>query len=384
MKKLVSLFLLVVLQTACQQNGSNNDNQNEIKYYEFTKKSDSVQVLVKRESDGARVVFSTAPSVQIYEIYRISLDTAQTLPVRGNFDELLSEANDLRPWRFIYEVKTNHGDFHIDVEIRKNLVVDRKLHVKELGFESNLLKLESLTIKSGGELITGGLDILIDTNEVIFEDGSAISSFSDEEVQTPPPYKQEGRSGGHIRIKAKKAHGQLKAFMRGTVGGQGEPGAPTPENIVGAPGKNGIAGHSKKWRNPDGHEIICFGGPTDGEKGGKGMQGGKGLRGLPGGDAGLFTFEVESNSLLTLQIFQIPGPGGKGGNGGNGGRGGPGGAPGPSGQCSASAKQGPEGDRGDQGPQGDIGLTGRLGTACLISPNKNHCEKLPEIRMELK
>lgn len=385
MKKLFSLCLFVGLLTACQQDTSNNDsNKNARENSEFSKKLETVQVLVTRESQNARVTFETAPDVKIYEINRFSLDSAETLPVRGVSDELVSELYDLSPWRFVYEVKTSRGDFHLEVEVRKNLIVDRKIHVNELSFDSNLLKLESLRIQPGGELITGGLDILIDAKEAHFEDGSVMSTFSEEEVLTPPPFKQEGRSGGHIRVKAKKAEGLLRVFMKGALGGQGEPGAATAENIVGTPGEVGPSESSRAWRHPDGFERVCLRGPGDGKKGGKGHQGGKGLRGLPGGDAGRFTFEVESDALLTLEVFQIPGPGGRGGDGGIGGRGGPGGPPGKSGHCEGGAKQGPEGDRGDQGPQGDIGPSGRLGTACLISPTKNHCEKVPEIRLELK
>ncbi len=384
MKKLFSLLLLASLLTACHRNQA-NDTIYDQRNYEFSKKMDSVQVLVEREAHLARVVFETQPSVQIREINRFSLDSAETTPVPGSTDTLTSEPNDLRPWRFVYEVRTNQGDFHIEVEVRKDFIVDRTVHVRDLQFDSNLLKLESFTIKNGGELITGGLDILIDTNTSFFEEGSKLSTYSAEEVQTAPPFKQEGRSGGNVRIKSKNAHGILSVFMKGAIGGQGEPGAPTPEHLIGSPGKQGHPGHSRKWRHPDGFENVCMAEPGDGDKGGKGIQGGKGMRGLPGGDSGLFNFETETDSRLRIRVAQIPGPGGKGGDGGNGGRGGPGGPPGKSsGHCSASAKTGPEGDRGDQGPQGDAGPTGKLGTACLVSPSKNLCERVPEILLELK
>lgn len=384
MRKILSLLLLASLFTACQQNNSGNDVNTNQDNYEFSKKTDAIRIHIEHEPHLARVLFTAAPDVQINEINRFSLDTTENTPVQGTVDTLIAEPNDIRPWRFVYEVKTSQGDFHLEVEVRKDLRVDRKIHVKELKFDSNLLKLESLTILSGGELITGGLDILIETKTSFFEEGATISTYSDEEVQTAPPFKQEGRSGGHIRIKSKYAEGILKVFLKGSIGGQGEPGAPTPDHIIGSPGKPGHPGNSRRWRNPDGYENVCVAEPGDGEKGGKGIQGGKGLRGLPGGDAGRFEFETESDSLLTLKIAQIPGPGGKGGVGGQGGRGGLGGPPGRSNHCSASAKSGPEGDRGDQGPQGDAGPTGKLGTACLVSPSKNLCERVPDIQLELE
>ena len=256
-----------------------------------------------------------------------------------------------------------------DLELSENTIIQNKKVV-----------LDMMTIQ------TLQHDLTIIAEEFI-SSHSFIQSFS--EGQTAKE-KEDGRSGGHVLIKAKTSKGSLGLILSGENGGY----VPTRQisrseraKLSGRNGANGYDAIYDTWCRdfyiPFGLGIFggrivldrncwqkCRVNPTRGRSGENGRQGYPGYTGKRGGDSGSFYLQAFNLSDFHLtDVKKTPGLGSKGGKGSIGGYGG---ARGKNGRdrkrlCSSNFPNPKSGRRGYRGKLGKTGESGKEGAVCLES-----------------
>jgi hypothetical protein len=259
---------------------------------------------------------------------------------------------------------------------------------------SEYLIVNRLIFARGGRLITSGLDLRIEANEIISDDG-VIEPFGSDSTA---PAGQPGAGGGNISVKAKTGRGTLFIYGRGQNGGPGLNGRPGEVGKPGQDGKGGLSTHMQvdalctcagiasslreqlkvgfpmslvAYQHWIAHKMIhrCFSETGDGYPGKQGGVGGSGGNGGKGGDSARIVVAIEDPTSLQVKAYPIPGQGGAGGSGGPGGDGGRGGAPGNHTldwfeNCRVAAA-GPKGASGDRGLPGLAEVSGSTQPLCM-------------------
>lgn len=225
-------------------------------------------------------------------------------------------------------------------------------------------------------LITNGIPLVIEAEEIFSQNGR-ISTFPE---NAKAEAGKDGRSGGDIKIFARRAYGELSIYMRGEQGGEGLEGKKPDASLKGERGIEGIDAIFTQdyiYCNEPGCDhryFFCQSQPTDGRDGGPGRQGYPGGRGGNGGATGNLNIEIESAEKFYLVIEKQKGTYGRGGLGGEGGEGGDGGRPGNAiveGAQQQACKVVKPGRKGAQGVRGPNGLDGYEGTEGTICENLN-------------
>lgn len=249
------------------------------------------------------------------------------------------------------------------------LVVENEytLPVPLVASQQTVLRLDRLILKKDSVLITQGLNVRIEVDELIVENGE-VRSFKADQVAAQG---MNGRSGGNIEIFAQKGHGRLNLTLQGERGGRGLSGAAPDESLRGDKGADG----RPYIITSDGLRVGKFENGSPGGQGKAGYQGGTGLR---GGDSGTALIKVTEAEDFQVSVEKSPGQGGLGGIGGAGGLGGYGGEPSKnvdSGFITPALQKGPMGSEGPQGPNGINGPSGNVEKACLqLGEESLHCE----------
>lgn len=235
----------------------------------------------------------------------------------------------------------------------------------------NLLEgkpLRRLFLGPQAELISENRNVSLQTEFLFAEPGAKWMTFPKETTATAG---QSGRSGGQLKLRARRAFGVLDIFMRGERGGDGIPGGILPQ----AAGGESI---SPSFSNID-INTSCRnlrpGGP--GKNGAPGLPGGNGGA---GGHTGSLEIDIQDSQNFKVAVHFEAGSGGAKGKGGPGQAGGPAGQSeirtieaerrGPdrfgtsSYQCPVPDSGGP-GQNGPPGEDGREGEPGRQGLYCL-------------------
>jgi len=253
------------------------------------------------------------------------------------------------------------------------LIVEKQfsLPVPRILSQQIALHYDRLVLKSGAQFITQGLNLRLEIDELISDNG-VIQTFPDDQRA---PVGQEGRSGGHLELVVGHATGKFNVKMLGEQGGEGIPGKDPDESLRGPKGPNGN------------NVIICnVGGnitgifickqPSSGGAGGQGLPGFPGGIGFKGGDSGTALIKIAStDDGFELHTERKSGAGGIGGLGGAGGLGGFGGDPGDKKWLNVIVTTGPQGPQGPRGPTGNKGLDGYQEKICKeIADEPATCE----------
>ena len=252
-----------------------------------------------------------------------------------------------------------------DLELSEHLIIQNKKVV-----------LDRINIQ------TNEHDLTILTDEFISND-SFIHNFPEGQTSLE---KIDGKSGGHVLVKAKTAKGTLSLILRGENGGfvpQREISRRELDKLSGRPGTYGnpaiyktecgglyiptfifgnITLHKDCW-------VKCFLHPTRGGDGENGRPGYPGYEGKRGGNSGSFSLQAFDLSDFHLaKIQKVPGLGSRGGKGSLGGPGGEGGRNGEDtkGICSSKMSLPKKGRNGRRGKRGKDGEKGREGKVCLL------------------
>lgn len=238
-------------------------------------------------------------------------------------------------------------------------------------------RIRTLTFEKDAILFTIGENVKLEADEIVSEDGQIVSFPADHF----PNRGVNGRSGGEITVRAKKATGVLTVQGLGQNGGQGADGV---DGVNGEPGVAGNPGKSHP-KNPQDQlnlkalreqcrkfieqnnfrqvqrRVKCDVKPTNGTDGGSGSNGTPGGVGGAGGDSATVRVEIDQMDTLNLKLIVEPGLPGKGGVGGRAGLGAAGGAAGEIDfllGCPA-AVPGQDGVNGKAGPDGAFGPKGK-------------------------
>ena len=200
--------------------------------------------------------------------------------------------------------------------------------------------------------------------------------------------KENGRSGGHVLIKAKRAKGNLGLILSGENGGfvpRRKISRSERAKLSGRSGENGYDAvydtwcrdfYIPLWLGVFGGKIVldrdcwleCRVNPTRGENGEDGRQGYPGYIGKKGGDSGSFHLQAFSLSDFHLtEVKKTPGLGSRGGKGSPGGYGGERGKNGRDRKnlCSSRLPRTYKGKKGERGRRGKDGTNGIEGAICL-------------------
>jgi hypothetical protein len=227
-------------------------------------------------------------------------------------------------------------------------------------------------LEKNGQLLTQGQDLIIDTNE-LFVDRSEISTFNSNQKATNDV---DGRPGGNIFLKAKKAHGVLAINMRGEDGGDGTDGTPYTERAGQGPkGENGVC---ISVDTPRRSIWQCEKKPKPGGKGLPGADGRPGTNGGNGGSTGLCKVEIaEQSQDFLVNVFKTegnPGVPGKASLPQLGGIGGPSGDTEGEGTCChpPNPRNDGEGNPGNPGTDGNLQNRGLIQTEC-VAIGAGHC-----------
>lgn len=234
------------------------------------------------------------------------------------------------------------------------------------------IKAHRVFLEKDGQLLTQGQDLFIETNE-LFADKSEISTFNTNQ-KAPPDV--DGRSGGNIFLKAKRAHGVLAINMRGEDGGDGTDGVPYPDRAgQGAKGENGLC---IGVDTPRRFVWDCEKKPRPGGKGLPGADGRPGTNGGNGGSTGLCKVEIaEQSPDFLVNIFKTEGNPGTPGHASLPQLGGIGGPPGDTegeGTCCPPPNPRNEGEgiSGNPGADGTLQKRGLIQTEC-VAVGAGHC-----------
>ncbi len=209
-----------------------------------------------------------------------------------------------------------------DLELSENLVIQNKRVV-----------LDMIQIQTNEHDLTIIAEEFLSTHSII-------RNFQEEQTAEK---KQEGKSGGHVLIKARKVKGSLGLILSGENGGS------VPRRLIsrseraklsGPDGENGYDAVYDKWCQDFylplglgvfGGKIVldrncwfeCQVNPTRGGNGEEGRQGYPGYEGKRGGDSGSFYLQAFNLSEFNLtEIKKTVGLGSRGGKGSTGGYGG--------------------------------------------------------------
>jgi hypothetical protein len=237
------------------------------------------------------------------------------------------------------------------------------------------MALDTLELKKGARIVTGGNDFVVFANKIISEDG-AIVAFTDKtrkaaDFTAVGGPGAPGVSGGTVTLIAINGiEGRLRVDLSGEDGGNGATGAP------GVRGQDGAKGENADWTL-----LNC---QHDGGGGTAGANGGQGATGGPAGNGGhggsLFLYNVSDKPVAQAFYDFVakagdagePGTGGTGGAAGLGGEGGNGGGPCHGGPRGANGNPGPQGSRGPGGKAGSQGqaLVRNMDLELLIKTSK--------------
>ncbi|MGE3610316.1 MAG: hypothetical protein AB7I27_12060 [Bacteriovoracaceae bacterium] len=271
-----------------------------------------------------------------------------------------------------------------NIQLKKSFIVDNETGlISTLGTEP----IAALVIEKNGVLITDGLDVDLQIDEFVSNNGKIVTFPVNRVTETPP--NQNGRSGGVISLNIKKAYGTATFELRGMNGGKQT--AVPPKIEIAPKADSALDGKCQNGKKYDERDTFC-----NGKQGYRGFKGHKGFSGFSGGDSGSLNLKVSNPINLNLSVLYFPGLGEIGGIGGEGGPGGPGGqgsnvtwiereeggGPGgcirclyrmPQGSIEHSLKfrNGPQGIKGEQGEAGGPGVIGAKLTSTLIFNNSN-------------
>jgi hypothetical protein len=224
----------------------------------------------------------------------------------------------------------------------------------------SFLALDTLEMKNGARIVTGGSTLVIFVNKLISEDGR-ISAFKDDTKKAANGSPGvAGLPGGLVSIHViEHLTGILHVDLTGQDGGDGGQGG------GGLAGQAGVKGNSAV----DDGILGCKSGGGNGSPGSRGGNGQRGFDGGIGGHGG--TFELYNVGAAPIPsasytFIAASGKGGLGGPGGPGGSGGPGGDGGDgSGSCHGG-RPGNPGAPGDQGAAGSNGAPSGPGPAAIV------------------
>jgi len=222
------------------------------------------------------------------------------------------------------------------------------------------LALDSLEMKRGARIVTGGNTLVIFVNKLISEDGSIVSFKDDTRGAAsggPGGPGDSGVAGGLVSIHiVEKLTGILHVDLSGQDGGKGG-----DSTVLGAAGPNG----SKGDQAISGTFGCSKGGGngTPGAPGGIGGTGGDGGAAGAGGTLELFNVGGEPIPAASYTFSAKPGHGGAPGAGGPGG---PGGKGGDGGDGAGFCNGGSPGANGGVGP---VGAAGHPGSSEVASGN---------------
>ena len=230
--------------------------------------------------------------------------------------------------------------------------------------------------------------------EEFLSNHSIIRNFQEEQTAEK---KQEGKSGGHVLIKAKKAKGSLGLILSGENGGSVSRrliSRSERAKLSGPEGENGYDAVYDKWCQDFyiplglgvfGGKIVldrncwfeCRVNPTRGGNGEEGRQGYPGYEGKRGGDSG--SFYLQAFHLSEFHLIEVKKTVGLGSRGGKGSAGGYGGERGKNGRdrkglCSANLPRPKRGRKGDRGQRGKAGENGKKGAVCLEYLNNQQAQ----------
>lgn len=226
------------------------------------------------------------------------------------------------------------------------------------------MALDTLQLKKGARIVTGGNDLVIFANKIVSEDGSIVA-FTDADrtaknATTVGGGGSPGVSGGTVTLIAINGiDGRLHVDLGGQNGGDGATGA------QGANGANGAKGEDS--------ESTPFGCAHGGGGGLPGSAGQKGATGGPAGNGGsggsFFLYNVGDQPVPTAVWEYVANAGlaGRPGNGGLGGRGGHGGDGGNGGGFCGGGPPGANGQDGSQGDSGPVGINGGVGNSLVTN-----------------
>ena len=265
-----------------------------------------------------------------------------------------------------------------DLELSENLIIQNKKVI-----------LDMMTIQ------TFEHDLTIIADEFL-SNHSIIKNFPEKQTAKE---KEDGRSGGHVLIKAKTAKGSLQFTLSGENGGSVPKREITRRERAKLSGRNGENGYNAVYDTwcrdfyiPLGlgffGKIVldrdcwneCRVNPTKGQDGEDGRQGFPGYDGRKGGNSGSFYLQASNLSDFHLtDVQKTPGLGSKGGKGSSGGYGGKRGKNGRDTEnlCSSNLPRPKKGSKGNRGKYGKNGENGRDGEVCLESL-KNQNQQLKE------
>jgi hypothetical protein len=229
------------------------------------------------------------------------------------------------------------------------------------------LALDTLELKKGARIVTGGNNLVIFVNKVISEDGGVVA-MTDKTINAANGAGVGARgipgvSGGTVTIfTVNGIEGRLHVNLSGQNGGNGVKGATGQQGPPGVKGANA----QMQYAIPP----YCKAGGQDGQPGHKGLPGLQGGAGGNGGQGGFLAIYTIGSSPVPAASWDFTGDPGKGGTPGGGGDGGPGGVGGEGGNgegtCGGGHGAG-SGPQGDPGPTGDAGLVPAKGNS--ISKN---------------
>jgi hypothetical protein len=285
------------------------------------------------------------------------------------------------------------------VDIPRDLEIHGQYRTKEL------VGINRLFLSKDAVIVTEGQDFRIEAQEILSDGGSILTFSSGQKALS----SKDGRSGGFIKVVARRAKGSLRIEGRGETAGDGMDGTPGQNGNAGPTGNPGKWGMNQalykvffpsfidsfkaamernpkppgdpEWNYTFGNmrRFVCAVPPTDGGPGSDGTNGLDGGGGGNGGDSAKIYVEIKENEGFEIVPSTEVGLSGIGGRGGKGGTGGPGGQPGPldQGHLCAPAKQGPRGKDGVDGRQGRPGQMGVKQPVCIkLSPEViGNCDK---------
>ena len=284
---------------------------------------------------------------------------------------------------YSYILGTVDGD-NYRIVARTTIQIPRDLEITGAQSHQRITGYHRLFLAPGSTLLTQGRALHVEVDEIVSL-GGIVSTFLPGATAT---LGQDGRGGGSIVIRAKRARGVLFIQSRGENGGRGFPGGGGQLGPAGGKGSDGACDRRLvfSWLMnlliPEAHaeprdrdirdpqrrswETYCKTQPGSGLPGGRGLTGETGRPGGRGGDSARVLVEITDPTGFQVRPSTLVGNGGSGGGGGPGGAGGAGGQPGarPCNEC-PPASTGPTGSLGPIGSTGATGPTGIEQPICL-------------------
>jgi hypothetical protein len=224
----------------------------------------------------------------------------------------------------------------------------------KVGFGRSLA-VKDLVLRNGGQIVTNGVDLEIDSISIMSDKGEVISFTDDKKSSGVAPVGNNGNPGlnaGTVILNGALAKNNiLIVYLRGQDGQKGGSGVP------GAGGPQGPRGS-----NAADHLFDCGSSGGDGGVGGRGGDGGNGGSGGSGGNGGRLILRGDLARQRAQIDFRAPGGmGGPGGDSGTAGPGGPGGEGGSGSSHCGGGHGGPSGPPGQPGGGGAAGVPGKSG-----------------------